>query len=1077
MKHWNKNFAAFVLAAITVINLFPNVSAEGTVTIATVNDFRSFAEKCVYDGYSKDKTFVLQSDIDLKNEEIAAAEVFCGRFEGGGHTIKNVKIKTDGSAKGLFGTLSRDAQIHNLNVAGQIEVTEKKDSDTPSVLKRKASEILKNGDIEAENLDASSKAVGGIAGYNEGKIVNCTFSGKISGKNQVGGIVGANALSGIVDNSVNEASVSGDSEIGGIVGYNEGRIKLSKNKGTVCRETTENTVKAGGICGNNKGALVICTNDGTVGAEGFGDNIGGICGIESGEIRECINNGTVTGRRSVGGICGRFEPYTDIDLSYESAKEAVRQQAETLKNDINTAKGKISDYASELLGVGDAGSLFGLSRIGDSAVNMMDSIAGAFTNAAENNTTASLRDALDKGSDNLSELTDETVSALREAQDSLDSLSSEFDGKGKEITDLLDNLNDAIDKGEGDVDEIRDSLTTRLNDLEDDINDVTDKLDETHTELNRTIRQLRYAAGDVAGLAENIDKIVVKTSKDLKQLSESLNRMSKLIEDFIKNINPTLPTIRPILPTSRPILPTDEPTENGYEADPDGEIDTGYDVTIGAVIKDFLVTTAYAEEEKTLLSDLSTTEISLPRLIGGENADTALVRYCVNNGEIKGSEMAGGIAGCMGFESAVRNGQNVTLDGKSVNTNSVLKALVDSCVSTGKVTAKSAYAGGVCGKSDLGNIKNTLTTGEIEAGDGGYAGGTAGLSGGEILNCIAINDIDGKDHIGGIAGSGKDIKNSYALPRLDGKKEKSGAIAGFVSGEAAGCYFIDEGLSGIDGANFAGKAEPVVPNDMVSSDGVIPAALSGLGDTDFYMASDDVYLPQIRAIAQNSAQNIGAVLQSKSAELSRFHFNVVFKNKDEEVRAMTVEYGTVLTDSDIPKLDADGGEVPVWDKDTKSPIIRHTTFNAEYNRATTTISSGGEPPVLLVEGVFDEGTEVSMRSEDITHKFSGYKNGEAYSFTLSRDAYGTVKVHIRDEKKKAAKIGVQNGGQWEIVDCEIDGSYAVFEMREPGQFVILYKHTSPLILIGTVFSALLAVVLALTAIRRIKNGKNKKENI
>ena len=140
-----------------------------------------------------------------------------------------------------------------------------------------------------------------------------------------------------------------------------------------------------------------------------------------------------------------------------------------------------------MLGVGDAGSLFGLSRIGDSAVNMMDSIAGAFSNAAENNTTASLRDALDKGSDNLSELTDETVSALRGAQDSLDSLSSEFDGKGKEITDLLDNLNDAIDKGEGDVDEIRDSLTTRLNDLEDDINDVTDKLDETHTVFSRFI--------------------------------------------------------------------------------------------------------------------------------------------------------------------------------------------------------------------------------------------------------------------------------------------------------------------------------------------------------------------------------------------------------------------------------------------------------------------------------------------------------------------------------------------------------------------------------------------------------------
>lgn len=1092
MKRMNRNkrIAALTAVLAITINLFPTFAlAEETVAISTVNDFKSFTEKCVYDEYSKNKTFVLQNDIDLKNTEIVPAEVFCGYFEGGGHSIKNVKIKTDGSAKGLFGTLSRDGQIHDLRVTGQIDVADKNETNTSDMIKRKASEILKREDIETENLDASSKAVGGIAGVNEGKIVNCTFSGKISGTNQVGGIAGANSMNGVIDNSVNEASVSGDSEIGGIAGLNEGRIKLSTNKGAVCPETTENTVKAGGICGNNKGALVICTNDGAVGAEGFGDNMGGICGMESGEIRECINNGSVKGRRSVGGICGRFEPYTDIDLSYESAKEAVRQQAKTLKDDIDTAKTKVRDYASDLFGIGDLGSVLGLSRIGDAAVNMMDSIAGAVSNAQNNNVSASLRGALDSGSANLSDISEESVRAmesLEESSDKLNGFLEEFDGKGREITDLMDNLNDAIDKGEGDVSDIKDKLTKRLDDLDDNINDLTDKLDETHVELNKMMRQLKYAAGDVSEMVEDIDSAVINTSNELKRLSASINNMINALNSIANRIEGLIPaerpTLKPILPTTIP-LPTILPfnSEGGYNVDPDGEIDTGYDVSekVGALIKGIFVTTAYAaDEEKTAISDLKTTEISLPRYIGGENADTALVRYCVNNGEIKGNEMAGGIAGSMGFESAVKNGQSITLpDGRKVDSDSILKAVIDGCISCGAVEAKTSYAGGACGRSDLGNIKNTLTTGEITAQDGSYAGGTAGLSGGEILNCIAVNDVDGKDHIGGIAGSGKDIRSSYALARLDGKKEKSGAVAGFVSGEAVSCYFIDEGLSGIDGANLAGKAEAVAPSSMVSSDGTMPAALSGLGEESFYMASDDIYLPQIKALAKNDAENIGAILQSKSTEMSRFHFNVVFKNKGEELRAMTVEYGTVLADSDIPKLDADGGKVPVWDKDVHSPIVRHTTFNAEYNKATTTIASGGEPPMLLVESVFDEGTEVFLKEEDITRTFSGYKNGGAYSFTLSRDAYGVIKVHIRDEKKKAAKIGIQQDGRWETVDCTIDGSYAVFEMKDAGQFVILYRRVSPLVPIGIVLALALLGGAGWVTVRRIQNGRSQEKDI
>lgn len=138
-------------------------------------------------------------------------------------------------------------------------------------------------------------------------------------------------MTGVVDSSANLATVVGDSETGGIVGYNEGRIKLSRNDGKVCPDANENTVNAGGICGNNEGAVVICTNNGASAAKVSATNIGGIVGTQSGEVRECINNAAVQGRRSVGGVVGRFEPYTDIDLSYQSAKAAIEKDIDTFK--------------------------------------------------------------------------------------------------------------------------------------------------------------------------------------------------------------------------------------------------------------------------------------------------------------------------------------------------------------------------------------------------------------------------------------------------------------------------------------------------------------------------------------------------------------------------------------------------------------------------------------------------------------------------------------------------------------------------------------------------------------------------
>ncbi len=1092
----NKNRALSILTvSVIAISLFSPLSAqaEETISISTVTDFKDFTEKCVYDEYSKNKKFVLENDIDLAGVEIKNAEVFCGVFEGGGHSIKNVNLEFEGSNKGLFSSLSKDAQVRDLNVSGTIKVSEEKGETTEKILRRRAAQLLEKINITYDDLEDTAKAAGGIVGYNEGLVINCSFDGKINGKRQVGGIVGFNTMRGVVDSCKSSADVVGDNETGGICGYNEGRLKLSQNEGKVCPEANENTINAGGIAGNSEGAVVQCTNNGEVGGDSFGDNIGGICGKQSGEIRECVNNAAVKGRRSVGGICGRFEPYTDIELTYQSAKAALDKQLEDWKKDVSDARKKMTDLFDELtdgkgiisdildrLGIKEGTTGNRLDRLTDSATSMMDNISDTTRQMRDKNLTDSVINSLNSLTDFSSE-TKDTLKDLSGSVDTtlgnLDDFMDEFDGKGQELTDTLDNLNDAIDKGEEDVDVIRDKVFEQTDLMREDLDKLSDNLDTTHTNLQNMMRSVRNMGGSATDFFEDIDDSVVDTQKAVKRMKERLEEITKPIRDARNKISDLRKELSATPAPTPKAKPAAEYSESGYSVDADGSLDSGYDVEPSIVGKagGLLSVTAYAADDDKLITAISylrSTDISMPRLIGGENADTALVRYCINNAGVTGTELAGGVAGSTGFESTVRSGDSITLpDGTKVDADSVLKAVIECCVSDGAVKSKNDYAGGICGKCDIGNIRKSLTTGEITSTDGSYAGGVAGYSRGEITDCIAINDVDAKSYLGGIAGSGKDIKTSYSLARLDGKKDKSGAIAGFASGDVSGTYFIDEGLSGISGANLEGKAEPVAPSEIAVSDGNIPSKMRALNNGSFFMETGDLFMPQIAALARNDAAGVGALLQSKSAELSRFHFKVSFIDKDKELRSMVVDYGTKLQSNDIPKLTADGQEVPLWDKDITAPIVRHTKFTAVYNKATATISTGEEPPLLLVESVFDDNTEVKLNDETTDFEFGGYKKSAAYSFELSKSAYDVIKVHIRDEEKKAAKIAVFDNGKWTLLDCTMDGSYAVFTVGAPCKFVVLYKNAAGTV---TVWIIIGLAVIALAAGGYIAFRKIKK---
>ena len=219
---------------------------------------------------------------------------YSGRFDGQGHTIRNLTVKVSEGSAGIFG--SNNGTIINLN--------------------------LENASI------SGSKTCGGIVGYNRGTIIDCSFSGTVLGSgSDVGGIAGSNfgTISGCSFNGTVKSETSGS--VGGIAGespYN-GKILNSHSSGTV-----SGNGNIGGIVGSMYGMagawsrIVACWSDASV----YGDPgtcTGGIAGtcISYSDIISCYFIGKVVGELRVGGIVGgvsKYQPYNYATSCYFSGE-------------------------------------------------------------------------------------------------------------------------------------------------------------------------------------------------------------------------------------------------------------------------------------------------------------------------------------------------------------------------------------------------------------------------------------------------------------------------------------------------------------------------------------------------------------------------------------------------------------------------------------------------------------------------------------------------------------------------------------------------------------------------------------
>lgn len=276
---------SFLLLLHVVFPVFAEEAEEETLVyaISSREDFLEFAENCRIDSFSFGLSVSLDTDIDLTGAEFRGIPIFCGTFLGNSHTIRGLVMRDAGSYQGLFRYLTGTASVENLYIEGL---------------------LLPEG---------SGSQTGALAGSNAGKIRNCSFSGTVSGSEQIGGLVGINAVSGIIEDCSVTGFVSGSHFVGGIAGKNSGVIRNCKNDAKVNTTEQQNRVELaditlesltsseasntvtdiGGIAGHSTGVIRSCVNRGSVGYKHMGYNIGGIAGTQSGYLVDCVNYGSV----------------------------------------------------------------------------------------------------------------------------------------------------------------------------------------------------------------------------------------------------------------------------------------------------------------------------------------------------------------------------------------------------------------------------------------------------------------------------------------------------------------------------------------------------------------------------------------------------------------------------------------------------------------------------------------------------------------------------------------------------------------------------------------------------------------
>ena len=244
------------------------IEDDGSYTVTSADGLMNIAK--LVNGGKTDINITLDTNIDLTGKDwtpigTGYSNKYTGTFDGGGHTIKGLTVTTNDQFVGLFGSIGYAGTVKNVMME-DVQITSNR----------------------------SSGFAGGVAGYSDGTIENCSVSGSVSGTVYVGGVVGAQ-WEGSITGCSSSATVKGMVHVGGVVGQTNGGATL-----TACYATGNVTLEidprkniaGGGLVGMNGGSrgLLACYATGNVTSTGSSTgyvHIGGFLGDNYTTVTAC----------------------------------------------------------------------------------------------------------------------------------------------------------------------------------------------------------------------------------------------------------------------------------------------------------------------------------------------------------------------------------------------------------------------------------------------------------------------------------------------------------------------------------------------------------------------------------------------------------------------------------------------------------------------------------------------------------------------------------------------------------------------------------------------------------------------
>ena len=244
------------------------IEDDGSYTVTSTDGLMNVAE--LVKGGKTDINITLTADIDLTGKNwtpigTSFSNKYTGTFDGGGHTIKGLTVTTYDQFVGLFGSIGYAGTVKNVMME-DVQITS----------------------------NPSSGFAGGVAGYSDGTIENCSVSGSVSGTVYVGGVVGAQ-WDGSITGCSSSATVKGMVDVGGVVGQTNGNTTLTAcyATGNVTLEIApKKNIAGGGLVGMNAGSrgLLACYATGNVTSTGSSTgqvHIGGFLGDNYTTVTAC----------------------------------------------------------------------------------------------------------------------------------------------------------------------------------------------------------------------------------------------------------------------------------------------------------------------------------------------------------------------------------------------------------------------------------------------------------------------------------------------------------------------------------------------------------------------------------------------------------------------------------------------------------------------------------------------------------------------------------------------------------------------------------------------------------------------